>query len=150
MSASAIRGRNLFFSDRVNCSACQVGANLSDEKYHNLGIGMDKAQPDQGRYAQTKNEKEIGAFKTPTVRNVALTGPYMHDGRQKTLEEVVAWYNKGGHPNPHLDEKVKPLKLTDQELKELVEFHRRFSASEHGAPAIRRLATTASPAPVRV
>jgi len=122
MSASAVRGRNLFFSDRVNCSACHVGANLTDEKYHNLGVGMDKPQPDQGRYAQSKNEKEIGAFKTPTVRNVALTGPYMHDGSQKPLEEVVAWYNKGGHPNPHRDEKVKPLKRTDQEQKDLVEF----------------------------
>jgi cytochrome c peroxidase len=83
---------------------------------------MDKPHPDLGRYEQTKDEKDKGAFKTPTVRNAALTSPYMHDGSQKTLEEVVAWYNKGGHPNPHLDEKVKPLKLTDQEQKDLVEF----------------------------
>jgi len=122
MSQSAIRGRDLFFSMRVNCAACHVGANLTDEKYHNLGVGMDKPQPDLGRYTQTKNEKDKGAFKTPTIRNVALTGPYMHDGSQKTLEEVVAWYDKGGHPNPHLDEKVKPLKLTKQEQKDLVEF----------------------------
>jgi cytochrome c peroxidase len=122
MPPSAVRGRDLFFSVRVNCSACHVGANLTDEKYHNLGIGMDKPHPDLGRYEQTKDEKDKGAFKTPTVRNAALTSPYMHDGSQKTLEEVVAWYNKGGHPNPHLDEKVKPLKLTDQEQKDLVEF----------------------------
>jgi len=122
MSESAVRGRDLFFSMRVNCAACHVGANLTDEKYHNLGVGMDKLQPDLGRYAQTKNEKDKGAFKTPTIRNVAQTGPYMHDGSQKTLEEVVAWYDKGGHPNPHLDEKVKPLKLTKQEQKDLVEF----------------------------
>ncbi len=122
MSASAVRGRDLFFSMRVNCAACHVGANLSDEKYHNLGVGMDKPHPDLGRYEQTKNEKDKGAFKTPTIRNVALTSPYMHDGSQKTLEEVVAWYKKGGHPNPYLDEKVKPLKLTDQEQKDIVEF----------------------------
>jgi len=122
MPASAVRGRDLFFSMRVNCAACHVGANLTDEKYHNLGIGMEKPHPDLGRYEQTKNEKEKGAFKTPTVRNVALSAPYMHDGSQKTLEEVVAWYNKGGHPNPYLDEKVKPLKLTDQEQKDIVEF----------------------------
>lgn len=122
MSAGAVRGRDLFFSMRVNCAACHVGANLSDEKYHNLGVGMDKPQPDLGRYAQTKSEKDKGAFKTPTIRNVALTGPYMHDGSQHTLEEVVAWYDKGGHPNPHLDEKIKPLKLTKQEQQDLVEF----------------------------
>jgi cytochrome c peroxidase len=122
MSESAIRGRDLFFGQRVNCSACHVGANLTDEKYHNLGIGMDNKQPDLGRFAISKNEKERGAFKTPTVRNVALTPPYMHDGSQKNLDEVVDWYDKGGHPNPHLDEKIKPLKLTAQEKKDLVEF----------------------------
>lgn len=122
MTDSAIRGHDLFFSVRVNCSACHVGANLTDEKYHNLGVGMDKPQPDLGRYAQTKNEKEKGAFKTPTIRNVMQTAPYMHDGSQRTLEEVVAWYDKGGHPNAHLDEKVKPLKLSEQERKDLVEF----------------------------
>jgi cytochrome c peroxidase len=122
MSESAIRGRELFFGQRVNCSACHVGANLTDEAYHNLGVGMDKPQPDLGRYGQSKNQKDMGAFKTPTIRNVALTAPYMHDGSQKTLEEVVAWYDKGGHPNPHLDQKVKPLKLTKQEQKDLVEF----------------------------
>jgi cytochrome c peroxidase len=122
MSAEAIRGRELFFSEKVNCSACHVGANLSDEKYHNLGVGMDKKDPDLGRYALTKVEKDKGAFKTPTIRNVALSAPYMHDGSQRTLEEVVEWYNKGGHPNPWLDEKVKPLKLSEQDKKDLVAF----------------------------
>jgi cytochrome c peroxidase len=91
MSQNAIRGRDLFFSMRVNCAACHVGANLTDEKYHSLGVGMDTPRPDLNRYAQTKNEKDKGAFKTRTIRNVALTGPYMHDGSQKKLEEVVAW-----------------------------------------------------------
>jgi cytochrome c peroxidase len=122
MSANAIRGRDLFFSERVNCSACHVGANLTDEKYHNLGVGMDKPQPDLGRFAETKNEADKGAFKTPTIRNVAQSAPYMHDGSQRTLEEVIAWYNKGGHPNAHLDAKVKPLKLTSEEQAALVEF----------------------------
>ena len=97
-------------------------ANLTDEKYHNLGVGMDKPKPDLGRYSETKNDADRGAFKTPTIRNVAQSGPYMHDGSQQTLEEVVAWYNKGGHPNAHLDAKVKPLKLTNQEQADLVEF----------------------------
>ena len=99
-----------------------MGANLSDGKYHNLGVGMDKPEPDLGRYAVTKDEKDKGAFKTPTVRNVVQTGPYMHDGSQKTLAEVVEWYDKGGHPNPHLGDKLKKLKLSEQDKKDLVEF----------------------------
>lgn len=122
LSESATRGRDLFFSDRVNCSACHVGANLADEKYHNLGIGMDSKEPDLGRFAVTKVEADKGAFKTPTIRNVELSAPYMHDGSLNTLLEVVEHYNKGGTPNPTLSEKVKPLKLTDQEKQDIVDF----------------------------
>lgn len=75
MSESAKRGQELFFGKRVNCTACHVGANLTDELYHNLGVGMDTAKPDLGRYEVTKVEKDKGAFKTPTVRNVALSAP---------------------------------------------------------------------------
>jgi len=122
MSESAKRGREIFFTEKGNCSACHVGANLADEKYHNIGVGMDKDEPDVGRFAVTKDEKDYGAFKTPTVRNVALTAPYMHDGSVATLEEVVEWYDKGGHPSKHLSEKIRPLKLTEQEQADLVEF----------------------------
>jgi cytochrome c peroxidase len=122
MSESAKRGREIFFTEKGNCSACHVGANLADEKYHNIGVGMDKDEPDVGRFAVTKDEKDYGAFKTPTVRNVALTAPYMHDGSVATLEEVVEWYDKGGHPSKHLSEKIWPLKLTEQEQADLVEF----------------------------
>lgn len=121
ISDSAKRGRDLFFG-KANCTACHVGANFSDEKYHNLGVGMDAAKPDLGRYEITKNVADRGAFKTPTVRNVTQTAPYMHDGSQKTLEEVVEWYDKGGHPNPQLSEKVKKLNLTAQEKKDVVEY----------------------------
>jgi len=121
MSESAQRGRELFFG-KANCTACHVGANLADEKYHNIGIGMDKPEPDLGRFAVTKDPADTGAFKTPTVRNVALTAPYMHDGSMATLEEVVKWYDKGGHANPHLSDKIKPLNLTEQEQADLVEF----------------------------
>jgi cytochrome c peroxidase len=121
MSDSAKRGRDLFFG-KANCTACHVGANLADEKYHNLGVGMDKDEPDLGRFVVTKDEKDKGAFKTPTIRNVAHSGPYMHDGSQATLEEVVEWYDKGGHPSPRLSEKIKPLGLTPQEKADLVEF----------------------------
>ncbi len=75
-----------------------------------------------GRQAVTKDDKDLGAFKTPTVRNIEHSYPYMHDGSQKTLEEVVEWYAKGGHPNPQLDEKIKKLDLNDQDKQDLVAF----------------------------
>jgi len=129
MSESAARGWDLFFSKRVGCSNCHVGANLADEKYYNLGVGMSADNPDLGRYVVTKEEQDKGAFKTPTIRNVALTAPYMHDGSQATLEEVVEHYNKGGDKNPWLSDKMTPLKLTPQEKIDLVEFMRSCTGS---------------------
>ncbi|MEM8944265.1 MAG: cytochrome c peroxidase [Planctomycetota bacterium] len=122
ISESSIRGGELFFSEKAGCTACHVGANFADEQYHNLGVGMVAEKPDMGRHDTTKDDKDRGAFKTPTVRNVSFTAPYMHDGSQQTLEEVVEWYAKGGHANPHLSEKVKKLDLTDQDKKDLVAF----------------------------
>lgn len=122
MSESAIRGQKLFFSTKANCTACHAGANFTDELYHNLGVGMDAEKPDLGRFEVTQNEKDRGAFKTPTIRNVTLSAPYMHDGSQKTLQEVVEWYAKGGHPNPQLSDKIKKLDLTDEDKADLVAF----------------------------
>jgi cytochrome c peroxidase len=122
ISESAKRGREIFFTEKGGCTACHVGANFTDELYHNLGVGMDKENPDLGRYNETKQDKDRGAFKTPTIRNVELTAPYMHDGSQKTLEEVVEWYAKGGHPNPYLSDKIRKLDLTEQDKKDLVEY----------------------------
>ena len=121
MSESAQRGMKLF-AGKASCAECHAGANFTDEQYHNLGVGMDAKDPDLGRHDVTKAEKDKGAFKTPSLRNTALSPPYMHDGSQKTLEEVVDWYDKGGHPNQWLSDKVKKLKLTDQEKKDLVQF----------------------------
>ncbi|MEZ6068393.1 MAG: cytochrome c peroxidase [Planctomycetaceae bacterium] len=122
MSESAQRGQELFFSERVNCAACHVGANLADEKYHNLGIGMDVAEPDVGRFAVTGKPEDWGAFKTPTVRNVAASGPYMHDGSLATLLDVVKHYDKGGTPNKNLSDKMRKLNLTEREMLDLVAF----------------------------
>lgn len=122
MSAEAIRGRDIFFTEKGNCTACHVGANLADEKFHNIGIGMQAEKPDLGRAAISKDPKDTGAFKTPTVRNVTLTAPYMHDGSIATLEEVVEWYAKGGHPNPTLSDKIRPLNLSGQDKADLVAF----------------------------
>lgn len=139
MTDSAIRGRDLYFSDKASCSACHVGANLTDEKYHNIGVGMDKEKPDIGREEVTKDPKDHGAFKTPTVRNVAHSAPYMHDGSIGTLEEVVEWYAKGGHPNPALSEKIKKLELSDQDKKDLVEFMKQGLTGEFPKVARGRL-----------
>lgn len=125
MSDSAKRGREIFFTDKGSCTACHVGPNLSDEQYHNLGVGIDPKKPDTfdvGRSKLSSEDKEVGAFKTPTIRNVESSAPYMHDGSQKTLEEVVEWYAKGGHPNKHLDAKIKKLNLSEQDKKDLVAF----------------------------
>lgn len=85
-------------------------------------MGTDKPNPDAGRFDVTKDPKDWGAFKTPGLRDIARTAPYMHDGSIATLEEVVEYYDKGGIPNKNLDEKIKPLKLTAQDKKDLVEF----------------------------
>jgi cytochrome c peroxidase len=127
MSDSALRGMALFFSKEVGCSNCHVGANLADEQYHNLGIGMESKEPDYGRYVVTKVEKDKGAFKTPTIRNVAHSAPYMHDGSLLTLEDVVEHYAKGGHKNKWLSDKMVPLKLTAAQKVDLVEFMRACS-----------------------
>lgn len=136
MSKSALRGMALFFSEKVNCAACHLGPNLADEKYHNLGVGMDAKKPDLGRYEVTKLEKDKGAFKTPTIRNVEFSAPYMHDGSLETLEEVVEHYNKGGIPNSYLSDKVKKLNLSDQDKRDLVAFMKActgpFTKTEQG------------------
>ncbi len=121
MSDSARRGMVLFFN-KAKCAACHAGANFTDEQYHNLGVGMQSSKPDLGRFDVTKEDKDRGAFKTPTLRNVALSPPYMHDGSQQTLEEVIDWYDKGGHRNEWLSDKMKPLNLTDQEKVDLLGF----------------------------
>src|SRR5882724_1535175 len=83
-----------------------------------------------GRYLVTQNPKDVGAFKTPTLRDIELTGPYMHNGSQKTLLDVVKFYVKGGGPNSNLDEQMRPLNLTDPEISDLVEFLRALTSDD--------------------
>lgn len=139
LSESAQRGMTLFFG-KANCSACHTGPNFTDFAFHNIGVGMDKPEPDAGRAAVSKLEGDTGAFKTPTVREVARSGPYMHDGGMKTLEEVVEHYAKGGTPNKYLDEEVFKLSLTDQDKADLVTFLKEGLSSDtyplHEAPEL--------------
>ena len=122
LSESAKRGLALFESQRVNCVACHSGFNFTDEKFQNNGTGMDKKEPDWGRFNETKNDSDRGAFKTPTLRDMSRTAPYMHDGSLRTLLDVVNFYNKGGIPNKNLSPHVKPLNLTEEEKADLVAF----------------------------
>src|SRR5215471_2349255 len=126
MSGASVRGMKVFF-DKAQCDRCHEGSNFTLNAYANIGIGTDKPEPDVGRFAVTKDPKDWGAFKTPTLREIEHTGPYMHDGSLTTLDEVVEYYNKGGNPNRNLDQNIKKLNLTEGEKKDLVEFLKALS-----------------------
>ena len=121
LSPSSRRGMKLFFG-KANCAACHAGHNFSDGGFHNLGVGMKAKNVDVGRNAVSKLTEDRGSFKTPTLREIAKSAPYMHDGSMKTLEQVIDHYNKGGTPNAQLDEEMYELKLSVQEKKDLIEF----------------------------
>jgi hypothetical protein len=108
------------FRGKGNCSNCHVGPNFTDEALHNTGVAWDG-----------KRFLDVGAgggeFKTPTLREVSRTAPYMHDGSLATLEDVVDFYDQGGRPNPQLDRDIRPLRLTPDEKHALVAFLRTLS-----------------------
>ncbi|MBQ12551.1 MAG: cytochrome-c peroxidase [Planctomyces sp.] len=126
LSKSAKRGFDIFFK-KAACDSCHLGFNFTDGSYENVGIGMDKPKPDLGRFVVTGKKSDRGSFKTPTLREIEHTGPYMHDGRFKTLEAVVEHYDGGGVKNPNLDRRIKPLKLSKREKKDLVSFLKALS-----------------------
>lgn len=139
LSAAAQRGMKVFFND-AHCSACHAGPNFTDNAFHNVGVGMDRKKFDEGRKVISKLGGDTGSFKTPTLREIARTGPYMHDGSIETLEEVIEHYNKGGIANEYLDEELYNLKLTDQQKKDLITFLKEGLSSEsypdHKAPEL--------------
>lgn len=131
------------FVDRANCINCHdifhpsvnpLGGRIAlftDHRFHNLGVGADQGWlDDTGRYRVTGMSDDWGAFKTPTLRNVALTAPYMHDGSLATLEEVVAFYDRGGLPNRNLSPTLRPLYLSAGEQRALVAFLKALTDSE--------------------
>jgi cytochrome c peroxidase len=126
----SVKGGYLVFTSkkRGNCAACHtIGkqyALLTDNKFHNIGVGVIDGKPtDMGRYTVTHNEADRGKFKTPSLRNLALTAPYMHDGSLKTLKQVLDFYIGGGNSNPNLDREIHTLDfLTGQERRDLLAF----------------------------
>lgn len=123
LSAEQRQGMALFFSSRTGCSSCHAEPLFTDNAWHSLGVPQTGPKPvDNGRGDVTHNAADAGAFKTLTLRNVELTGPYMHDGVFATLDQVVAFYAAGGGPSPNKSPLVKPLDLTAKEQKALVAF----------------------------
>jgi cytochrome c peroxidase len=159
MSPSARAGWALW-NGKARCNTCHpfgnATPNFSDNKFHNIGVAAkgrdfaglarraaavkDPAElafhadfSELGRFVVTRQPKDIGSFKTPGMRDVALTAPYMHDGSEATLMDVVTFYDKGGEPNPYLDGGIVPLKLTEQEKKDLVAFMEALTGEGEGA-----------------
>ena len=123
---SAQRGFALF-TGKADCAACHSGPNFTDEGFHNIGLNSGD---DVGRFAKQPIKISKGAFKTPTLRDIALTAPYMHNGEYRTLEEVVDHYDRGGDNKDNLDPSIKPLGLSPREKADLVEFLRTLSGKQ--------------------
>jgi cytochrome c peroxidase len=122
MGDDAQRGMAVF-KGKGRCILCHNDSNITDNQFHNTGVPqVGPMKEDLGRYYVTRRDADKGAFKTPTLRSIIETSPYMHDGVFKTLEEVVEFYDKGGTANPNLDPRIKPLGLAPQEKTDLIAF----------------------------
>lgn len=129
LNDSAKHGLQVFTDpQKGNCVVCHMISSdyalFTDGGFHNLGVGLNSEGEivDVGRFKETGRDADRGAFRTPSLRNAALTAPYMHDGSLKTLKEVVDFYVGGGSSNPYLDARIKPLTLTKEERADLIEF----------------------------
>ncbi len=159
ISPAAQRGFEVFLKAR--CDACHLimtpGLHpfalryilFTDNKFHNIGVGMDKEDPDPGRFAVTGDPNDWGAFRTPSLRNIALTAPYFHDGSARTLFDVVEFYDRGGIVNRNLDPAMRPLKLSQQQKRDLVAFLESLTSSRaselaHEEAKVRQTATATS------
>ena len=123
LNASAMRGWNIF--QAIKCTNCHDGVLLTDQQYHNVGIGMDQKEPDVGRFKVTNKPEDTGAFKTPTLRDIAESAPYFHDGSVATLEEALDIMLGGGKPNPYLDKKnLEKRNVLPEQREDLLNFLR--------------------------
>ena len=143
LSPAAIRGLAIFRGpQRGNCATCHLlgehDALFTDGKFHSVGAGLSPQGEvtDAGRFAVTKVEADRGAFRTPTLRNIARTAPYMHDGSLKTLRQVVDFYVGGGSSHANLDQEIRPLKLNATDRADLVAFLESLSGAESPPAAL--------------
>lgn len=140
VSPAAKKGHELFFG-KAGCNRCHLGERFTDDVFHNLGIGWNpesRTFSDEGRGSVSKNGAHPGGFKTPALRDVSKHAPYMHDGSLATLRQVVEHYDKGGNPNPKLDPKLSPLKLSSGEIDALVELMKALDGEGYADAAPRR------------
>lgn len=113
-------GKELFFNEKTNCSQCHSGFNFTNYAFGNNGLYEN--YPDIGRFRFTNDSTDLALFKIPTLRNIEMTSPYMHDGSIATIEEVVEHYNSGGKEHQNQSEFIKPLSLSESEKENLVAF----------------------------
>jgi cytochrome c peroxidase len=117
------------FTGKARCGLCHQGSNFSDDGFHNIGLKNNGEPDDLGRYGQRKVAVLKGAFKTPTLRDIELTAPYMHNGLYRTLEEVIDHYDRGGDVTENLDRNIQPLELTAGEKADLLAFLKSLTGS---------------------
>lgn len=121
MSAAQLRGQDLFFREELACSSCHAGFNFTNDEFFNNGLQLDYSN-DLGLRRVSLDTLDIGKFRVPSLRNVALTAPYMHAGSLPTLEAVMEHYNSGGVGHSLQDERIRPLGLTAAEKADLIAF----------------------------
>ena len=129
VSAGAVEGFRLFMG-KGRCAACHTPPFYGNSSFFNIGLEAGKAKPDPGRFNVTRNEADTGAFKTPTLRSIAISGPYFHDGSRATLEEAVRYMAAGGGDDPKKTPILTPTGLSDAEIAKLVEFLKTLTSTE--------------------
>ncbi|MGB0864155.1 MAG: cytochrome-c peroxidase [Saprospiraceae bacterium] len=120
LTKSERRGMDLFFNKKTNCSSCHSGFNFTNYAFENNGLY--KKYTNEGRFRLTQIDTDQALFKVPTLRNIELTAPYMHDGSFENLEEVIEHYNTGGKNHPNKSELIQPLDLSNKEKRDLIAF----------------------------
>jgi len=130
LSALEVQGLRLF-RGRARCTACHSGSNFTDEGFHNTGVFWGQQPYDSGRVVVTGLSEDTGKFKTPTLREIEHTAPYMHDGSIAKLEEVIEFYDRGGNANPYRDRELRRLSLTVEDKEALLAFLKSLSGQIH-------------------
>ena len=142
LSEAEERGRQLFVGSKAKCFDCHSMEDFTDDDFKNIGLFDNKDLNDPGRFLITRDSADLGKFKTPGLRNVAVTGPYMHNGMFQTLHQVLAYYNTPGHfvdAPVNIDSSLaKPLSLTPSERKDIVAFLETLTDRKHVKKALEK------------
>jgi len=129
VTADAAAGYQLF-TGKAGCAACHRPPLFTDSQFHNIGLEAGKPQPDPGRFAVTKDPADMSAFKTPTLRSVAISGPYFHDGSAASLEQAVRYMAAGGNPAAAKSGLLVDRKLSDKEISQIIAFLNSLTSEE--------------------